>query len=274
MDSRDVLSRAQAQLAAVAALAAEDLIRGPHEASPQTVMAAESQRLSEAVRNQAFRSMQPPAVAAAGRSSPSVGGSTLDALVGKRAPELAAAGHWSCDLISAGATVSRTCPGRTAPSASDASLANRLATMVAACRQARCPVSLLLAEIAGASALAARLGEAEYGELLAQFDDACQRIDYPAAVIVQQTAQRYAILLPDCERAEAIRLGNALIEGVRRGTAAWSSSGGSVAVSVGVGTVSLPPKNFPANDLLVGADRCLRGSHASGGCVVKSIEIY
>jgi hypothetical protein len=34
------------------------------------------------------------------------------------------------------------------------------------------------------------------------------------------------------------------------------------------------PKNFPPRDLLEGADRCLYASHASGGGVVKSIEIY
>ncbi len=46
-----------------------------------------------------------------------------------------------------------------------------------------------------------------------------------------------------------------------------------VTLSVGVATVALPPKNFPAEDLLAAADRCLYGSRASGGGVVKSIEI-
>ena len=38
--------------------------------------------------------------------------------------------------------------------------------------------------------------------------------------------------------------------------------------------VSLPPKNFPPKDLLLAANRCVYGSSASGGGVVKSIEIY
>ena len=46
-----------------------------------------------------------------------------------------------------------------------------------------------------------------------------------------------------------------------------------VTLSVGVATLALPPKNFPAQDLLTAADRCLYGSRASGGGVVKSIEI-
>ena len=46
-----------------------------------------------------------------------------------------------------------------------------------------------------------------------------------------------------------------------------------VKLDAGVATVAPPPKNFP-RDLLDGADRCLYASHASGGGVVKSIEIY
>jgi PleD family two-component response regulator len=45
-------------------------------------------------------------------------------------------------------------------------------------------------------------------------------------------------------------------------------------LDIGVATVAQPPKNFPPRDLLDGADRCLYASHASGGGVVKSIEIY
>jgi GGDEF domain-containing protein len=48
----------------------------------------------------------------------------------------------------------------------------------------------------------------------------------------------------------------------------------AVSISVGAATVALPPKNFPPEDLLAAAERCLYGSAASGGNVVKSIEIY
>ena len=47
----------------------------------------------------------------------------------------------------------------------------------------------------------------------------------------------------------------------------------SVTLSVGVATVPVPPKNFSPEDLLNAADHCLYGSRASGGGVVKSIEI-
>ena len=48
----------------------------------------------------------------------------------------------------------------------------------------------------------------------------------------------------------------------------------SFLLNTGVATVSLPPKNFHAQDLLDAADRCLYASRVSGGEIIKSIEIY
>ena len=82
-------------------------------------------------------------------------------------------------------------------------------------------------------------------------------------------------MLPDSDRSSAIALGNQLLERVRllssdRGPGTASTIG----VSIGVATLSIPSKNFPPNDLFKAAARCLYGSHASGGGVLKSIEIY
>jgi hypothetical protein len=43
---------------------------------------------------------------------------------------------------------------------------------------------------------------------------------------------------------------------------------------VGVASVALPPKNFPAEELIRAAERCLNGARLAGGNAVKSIEIY
>jgi GGDEF domain-containing protein len=85
----------------------------------------------------------------------------------------------------------------------------------------------------------------------------------------------FAVILPDCERHSAVRLGNSLIQRVRRAFF-YRQPGRHPGPCLGVGaaTVSLPPKNFPPGDLFDAARRCLYGSHASGGAVVKSIEIY
>jgi len=50
-------------------------------------------------------------------------------------------------------------------------------------------------------------------------------------------------------------------------------SGPTLTISVGAATLSVPSKNFPPEDLFEGAQRCLYGSHASGGGV-RSIEIF
>ena len=47
-----------------------------------------------------------------------------------------------------------------------------------------------------------------------------------------------------------------------------------VTVSIGVASVALPPKNFPAAELIRAAERCLNGARLSGGNAVKSLEIY
>ena len=83
------------------------------------------------------------------------------------------------------------------------------------------------------------------------------------------------MILPGAERQQAIELGNELIRSVRDGAAtAGIAQGEWMKLDVGLATVAQPPKNFPPRDLLDGADRCLYASHASGGGVVKSIEIY
>ncbi len=74
------------------------------------------------------------------------------------------------------------------------------------------------------------------------------------------------LVLPDCDRSQAVRLGNQVAENIR--------AGAPFTVGIGAATVSLPPKNFSPESLLEGAERCLYGSHASGGNLVKSIEIY
>jgi PleD family two-component response regulator len=85
----------------------------------------------------------------------------------------------------------------------------------------------------------------------------------------------FAIILPDCERRKAVEIGGELMHAVSSGAPAGLDSGSRAAsLSVGVATVAMPPKNFPPSDLFATASRCLYGSHASGGGVVKSLEIY
>jgi GGDEF domain-containing protein len=83
------------------------------------------------------------------------------------------------------------------------------------------------------------------------------------------------VILKGCDRQLAVRLGNELIEQFARTFPPADIDERALStISVGVASVALPPKNFPAQELIQAASRCLYGSRSSGGGVVKSIEIY
>jgi GGDEF domain-containing protein len=114
-----------------------------------------------------------------------------------------------------------------------------------------------------------------FRQLRSALEKACRSIDHKPATCLSHGEAGFAVILAGCDRQLAVRLGNQLIERITRGAAAGGAGKHSgPAIGVGAATVSMPPKNFPAKDLLQAANRCLYGSDASGGGVVKSIEIY
>jgi HD-like signal output (HDOD) protein/GGDEF domain-containing protein len=161
------------------------------------------------------------------------------------------------------------------PAEPDLGLAEALTSAATACRQSRCPLSLLLVELDHREEMLARVGSDTLSHLRRLVESACRGLDQPGALCLPHAEVGFALILPGCDRGTAARLGNQLIDEVRRLTPGRRPDGRSaVSISVGAATVSLPPKNFPPRDLLVAADRCLNGSRASGGGVLKSIEIY
>ena len=154
-------------------------------------------------------------------------------------------------------------------------LLDRLTEIVAACRPTRSPVSLLLVKLAGGEELLRACGPQKTAALRRVLGSVCGKLDHPGTVCLPHTEFGCALILPGAERQQAIELGNNLIRAVRglaMSTVAAEKEWWKL--DVGVATVAQPPKNFPPRDLLDGADRCLYASHASGGGVVKSIEIY
>jgi HD-like signal output (HDOD) protein len=167
------------------------------------------------------------------------------------------------------------CEARPANTQADGGLLGQLAVAVAACRQSRCPLSLLLVELGQTDELVLAHGLHGFRELRSIVEKACRAMDHRYATCLPYGEAGFALVLVDCDRQMAVRQGNRLIARVAR----WVSGPGTgrhagSCIGVGAATVSLPPKNFPAKDLLVAANRCVYGSRASGGGVVKSIEIY
>jgi len=154
-------------------------------------------------------------------------------------------------------------------------LLDRLTGIVALCRPARRPLSLLLVKLSASDELLTTCGPQEIATLQQVLGKVCTKLDHPGAICLPHAEFGFALILPGAERQQAIDLGNDLIHTVR--TLAMSAGVAQqewLKLDVGVATVAQAPKNFPPRDLLDGADRCLYASHASGGGVVKSIEIY
>ena len=246
----DILAEAQRQLAGVATAAAEELLRGSpgEEAAPaQGPLQGELEALAEAVS----RATGPRRAAAA------------------HLPHAAAEPHRSAVAIAAPPAAA----SDSAAAKTDPGLLGRLGLAVTACRQSRSPLSLLLVELDHADELLLVLGVEGFDGLRRLLESACRRLDHPRPMCTAYGEAGFALVLPMCERRVAVQWGDQLSQAMRPLRSARPGLRQPVTLSVGVATVALPPKNFPAEDLLAAADRCLYGSRASGGGVVKSIEI-
>jgi GGDEF domain-containing protein len=177
------------------------------------------------------------------------------------------------DLSSPRARSQRATSGDNLPH--DPGFVGRVAAAVATCRQARRSLSLLVVELDQYDDLLINCGRQATERLVEQLGAQCRRIDHRGAVVMQSRDVQYAVILPDCDRRQAVDASNELVAGVRDAASSSVASSTAVAtVSIGVASVALPPKNFPAAELIRAAERCLGGARLSGGNAVKSIEIY
>jgi GGDEF domain-containing protein len=157
----------------------------------------------------------------------------------------------------------------------DPGVEGRLSDAVAACRLSRCALSLMLVQLENADELVLRYGLGGFQRLERSLEAACRSAEQPGATVWPYGEAGCAVILPDCDRRAAVELAQQLLGRVRQSGATPAVAGQPpLRLSIGLATVSLPPKNFPPGDLMSAAARCLYGSHASGGGVVKSIEIY
>jgi GGDEF domain-containing protein len=152
-----------------------------------------------------------------------------------------------------------------------ARLSAYIATAAAACRQARCPMSLMLVEMNQPESVALALGRHGFLQVRTRIGQACRDVEHEQRACLPHGEVGFLVILSDCERQSAVRLGQGLIQTIR----GLSNAGGPpISASIGVASVSLPPVNFDPELMLESADRCLYGARSSGGTMVKSIEIY
>jgi len=149
-----------------------------------------------------------------------------------------------------------------------------VAAALPACRAARVPLSLMCLELTGHAELVFALGAQHAGEILQFVEQACGGIEHPDVKCLRTHETRFGLILPGCGRQQAVQIGDDLIEVLRRGIGRRVGSRSAAAtLSAGIATLSLPPKNFPAQELIDRASRCLYAARAAGGDCLKSIEI-
>lgn len=255
VDYVDVLARAHRQLADAASELAMELAsqsRSRAASSPQKVAPEEMQSLCSALAEVARGPGRAPSAVAA------------------PAPERDSS-PGAAPLAGAAATAAPTATGSVAP---DPALLARLAAAVAACRQSRCALSLLLVELMDTDEIVFAFGSAGFARFRRVLEATCLKLDHPDMVCLPHGEAGFALVLPDCERKNAVQLGNELIDQLRSLQQKRPTGRPLGGIALGAATVSLPPRNFPAEELFLAADRCRYGSRVSGGGVVKSIEIY
>ncbi|MEE8451188.1 MAG: HDOD domain-containing protein [Thermoguttaceae bacterium] len=271
LDYQDVLVQAHSQLSVVAEQAAGDFlrVRSGKAQTEEDAMLVEIQDLADAVAEASRRPATPeaPASTAPASTAPASMAPASTAPASEAPTSAATSG-------AATATLDRTVVSSEIASGAlpaDPGLLARVTVSIAACRQSRSALSLLLVRLDNIDELMLTLGLDSIRSLQHLLKTFCEKVDHEGAVCTAHGNDGCALILPDCERRDAVTLGNQLIDKIVR---IMSSNGHRpIGISVGVAAVALPPKNFAATELFEGADRCLYGSSASGGGVVKSIEL-
>jgi len=271
LEYRDVLAEAHRQMAGVATQAAEDLLRNhipENNETDEDWLFGELDSLTDAL---AEACAVPVACEPAARAPALVGPGDVDGGPRQRTAAARPMGaRTAMDAMSAPAAKTTLATGAAAPN-----LLDRLTGVVAVCRPARRPLSLLLVKLSAGEALLTTCTPEEIATIRQVLGKLCTKVDHPGAICLPHTELGFALILPGADRHQAIELGNDLIRMFHTlATVGGVAQQDWLKLDVGVATVAQPPKNFPPRDLLDGAARCLYASTASGGGVVKSIEIY
>jgi len=144
------------------------------------------------------------------------------------------------------------------------SLFDYLRSAAVACRRDRSPLSLCLIEAEGSE-------DATDASAIAIVGAACAAIDWPGALVTSVGPRCTALVLPRCERRQALDIFEELRFRFRK-----TLSGDAIMakLSGGIATVGLPPRDYDPGELAASAERCLLAARSAAGDAAKSIESY
>jgi len=154
---------------------------------------------------------------------------------------------------------------------SDQVLRAPLAAAVQRSRQTRTPLTLALFEIDNFSDLLVQGGPVAMTEL-------AYALRYALADWTASTSEarlisdsRLAMVWEGCSRSEAIQRTRDCIATASDWSREHFDLSVDVTLSIGVATLEAAPKNYPAQELIDAAERCLSAARLSGGNTIKSI---
>jgi len=169
-------------------------------------------------------------------------------------------------------TATRVATSRTASAAlGEASLIGRVAAAIGRCRQQRIPLSLALLEIDHFAQRLLELGPTRLAALLHTLAQELPEWSGLGGTVLRVSDSRLALLWDDTSRSDAVAAVRTLLGRVKPWAASHFPLEGPLTLSAGVAAVELVTKNFPAEQLVEAAQRCLAGAQLSGGDTVKSI---
>ncbi len=169
------------------------------------------------------------------------------------------------------AAVANTTPQR---AAADPGLIGRLSSVLQGCRQSRSPVTLVLLAIDHLSDAQFVCGVQSSQRFLERFRPHLAETTGGLGPCLQLNSGHYALLWGDCTRSDAL----ATLRAVQQSLPAWQeecmpSDTVHLSLSAGVATLSIPSRNFPPQELITAAERCLDAAQLGGGNAIKSIEL-
>src|SRR5207245_930238 len=150
-------------------------------------------------------------------------------------------------------------------------LASCLSAAVQRSRQTRRPLTLALFEIDRFGDLLVQSGPSGMMEIAQSLR--CALADWAnqqdEAILVSDS--RLAMVWEECSRSDAVQLARNCLAAARD----WSRDrfllSCDLTLSAGLATLEFAPKNYPCQELIDAAGRCLIGAQLSGGDTVKSI---
>ncbi len=149
----------------------------------------------------------------------------------------------------------------------------RLDELTTQCRLQREPFSLMLVGYQLISRGNGRQSQRDAMSFLSTLEAMCWSLDHPQREVVALGSERFAVLLPACDRLEAVHLGQIVVDSSIQEASEKEIYVEPSALSVGVASVETIPKNFDVKALLESGERCLYAAGLSGGASVKSIEL-